>query len=626
VTWSHPHQVARRATVVRRVTWAVFGVLIFSFFRLQVLSGNRYALQSDQNRLRALPVPAPRGLILDRTGQVLAENVPGYSVALIAPSADSLRTELARLTPFLTLDSAAVDRIVRRYQRDPYNPVTVEHDVGFETLSAIEERRIMFPGLVVQAEPKRTYPFGAVAAHAVGYVSEINEEELASDTIPDARPGMLVGRAGLEREYDARLRGKDGERFVEVDALGRTVRDRGVVANLDPEPGENLKTSIDIQLQQYVANIFPHNARGAVVVLDPRTGEILALYSSPSYDPNLFIGGIDPQAWEELSQRPDHPLFDRAISAAYPPASPWKLLVAAIALRRGLVNLHSHMPSPCRGGLQYYNRYFRCWKVEGHGDLDLEQAIAQSCDVYFYQLGLKVGLDNLMHDATELGMNRPVGVDLPGERTSFFPASREYYNRRYGPRGWTSAVTLNLAIGQGEDEQTPINMVHFFAMLANPTGSAPAPHFVDTPDVPEQSLGLTPEQLAGLRKALVAVVEGGTAEDARIDNLHIAGKTGTAQNVHGPDHGWFVAFAPAEHPRVVVGAIQEFAEHGSAVAPMVTSIIARYLLGPEGVPDRSHKIRLLMPDDTAPKPVPIVSDTTVHPITPNPRGGTTRPR
>lgn len=613
MTWSHPHQVARRATVVRRIVWGVFGVLVFSFFRLQVLTSNRYALQSDQNRLRALPVPAPRGLILDRSGQVLAENVPGYSVALLASSRDSLRAVLARLTPLLGLDSTALAGIMARYARSPHDPVTIDRDVGFEMLSALEERRLAIPGLVIQAEPKRRYPFGAAAAHAVGYVSEITESELAAGDIEGARPGMLVGRAGLEREYDDRLRGKDGERFVEVDALGRTVRDRGVVANLAPEQGETIKTSIDIQLQQYVADVFPKNGRGAVVVLDPRSGDILALYSAPSYDPNQFIGGIDPAVWERLSQRDDHPLFDRAVAAAYPPASPWKLLVAAIALRRGIVTLHSHMPIPCRGGLQYYNRYFRCWKVEGHGDLDLTQAIAQSCDVYFYQLGLKLGLDNLLHDATALGMNEPVGVDLPGERTPFFPASTEYYNRRFGPRGWTSAVTLNLAIGQGENAQTPINMVHFYAMLANSDGKAPPPHFVDEPNVPEESLGLTPDQLAGLREALVSVVEGGTASAARIADLHIAGKTGTAQNVHGPDHGWFVAFAPAENPRVVVGAIEEFALHGSVVAPMVTSIIARYLLGPEGVPDRAVQVRLVTPADSAPKPVPILSDSLVRP-------------
>jgi penicillin-binding protein 2 len=605
MSWFHPHNVARRAAAASFLMWAGVGILLITFFRVQVLSAGRYQLASEQNRLRAVPIAAPRGLITDRNGVVLAENEPGYSVALIAASEDSLKALLDRIRPMLRLDSAAVPEILARYARRPSEPVVVKRDVPFEAVSALEERRVLVPGLVIQTTPKRRYPMGEVAAHALGYVSEITEDELASNRFPGARAGTLVGRDGLEREYDSQLRGQDGVRFVEVDALGRTVRDRDVAPGLPPVAGQTIRTSLDVTLQRYVAEEFPAGKRGAVVVLDPRTGELLTLFSAPSYDPNAFIGGIDPEVWERLRGSPDHPLINRAIQAAYPPASPWKLMVAAIALQRGLVRLDERMPQPCRGGLLYYNRYFRCWKVEGHGDLTLVEAIKYSCDVYFYQLGLRLGLTSLLEDAGVLGSHGATGVDLPNERSSFFPASTEYFNRRYGPRGWTSAVTLNLAIGQGEDVQTPLNVAYFYALLANPTGRVPPPHLVEVPaGVPTRELKLSDAARDGLREALVAVVESGTAAASRVADLHIAGKTGTAQNPQGEDHGWFVAFAPAENPQVVVAAIVEFAQHGSSVAPLVTRIIARYLRG-DSLPEWGTP-RLIVPEDSAPSSVPIV--------------------
>jgi penicillin-binding protein 2 len=508
MTWFQPHQVARRARLARGLVVSVVGVLLMAFFWVQILSSSRYQLASEQNRLRAVPLPAPRGLILDRNGVPLAENVPGYSVALLASSEDSLAALLQRIAPIVGLGPADLPPILSRYRKSTTEPVTVLRDAQFETVSALEERRVLIPGLVIQTEPKRRYPYDAIVAHALGYVSEITEPELASGAFPRARLGTLVGRDGLERTYDQRLRGKDGVRFVEVDAMGRTVRDQGVAPPLEPEPGETIRTSLDLGLQRFVAEIFPAGRRGAVVVLDPRSGEILALYSAPSFDPNAFIGGIDPELWQRLSRADDHPLINRATQAAYPPASPWKLLVAAAALRRGIVTFSTRMPSPCRGGIQYGNRFFRCWKLEGHGDVTLSDAIKYSCDVYFYQLGLLLGLDNLLQDAGQLGMHDPLGIDLPNERASFFPASTEYFNRRYGPRGWTNAVTLNLAIGQGENVQTPLNMAYFYALLASPTGRPPVPRLVQG-DAAPRVLDLAPPVLAGLREALVSVVEGG---------------------------------------------------------------------------------------------------------------------
>jgi len=614
VNWFHPYAVARRAEVARWTVWGALGFLALAFFRVQVLGSGRYRLQSEENRLRRIPIPAARGLVLDRNGKVLAENVPGYSVALIASSVDSLRATLRRMSPQIRLDSTAVDAIVRRFRRRPYEPVVVTRDARFDLVSFLEERRMLIPGLVIQSEPKRRYPYGRTAAHVVGYVGEVSETELGSAKFAGARGGTLVGRDGLERQYDDQLRGEDGVRFVEVTALGRAVPRAGEVGSqLEPRQGTTIRTSLDVDLQQYVASVFPANARGAVMVMDPSTGGLLALYSSPSYDPNLFIGGADPQILNALSRSDAHPFLDRATQARYPPASPWKLALAAMALKRGVAGFNTRMPIPCRGGLQYGNRYFRCWRGEGHGEVTLAEAIQYSCDVYFYQLGLKLGLSNVLEDGVELGFRDRSGIDLPNEVRPTCPGSSDYYSRLYGPRGWSPAVVLNLAIGQGENAQTLANMMRFYGMLANDAGVAPTPSLVQNTSGAMRSLGLPDSALAGLRKALLAVVEEGTAAASRIADLKIGGKTGTAQNPHGPNHGWFIGFAPVDSPKVVVGAIVEFAGHGTAVAPIVTRIIAHYVLGADM--DRTMDYRLIVPDDSAPTPVPILPDSLAPRVT-----------
>ena len=611
MNWHHPHSVARRGAACRWIVFTVFGVLLVAFFRAQVLHSSRYALKSEENRLRPVPLPAPRALITDRHGVVLADNVPGYSIAIMTSSEDSLRATLDILSKYLELDSARIRMIIRRFRRSSYEPTVVQRDAPFDLVSALEENRVKIPRLVIQTEPKRWYPDSTVAAHVVGYVGEITERELTSSAVPGARGGTLVGRDGLERTYGSRLRGEDGVRFVEVDALGRTVRNLVDGSTLEPQQPDTLRTTLDIGLQRYVASVFPSGSRGAVMAMDPRNGDVLALYSAPSFDPNLFVGGMEPEEWQALSGSVDEPLFNRAVGGQYPPASPWKLAVAAGAIKRGIVTLDTRMTEPCRGGYQYGNRYFRCWKLDGHGDITLREAIQYSCDVFFYQLGLKLGLANLLDDGVAMGFREPSGIDLPGETKPQFPGSTQYYDRRFGPRGWTSAVTLNLAIGQGENAQSLSNMLRFYAMLANPRGEAPEPRLVAGDGGKIRSLGLSPSELAGLRDALVQVVQSGTAAQSQIADLKIAGKTGTAQNSHGPDHGWFIAFAPADDPVIVVGAIVEFAEHGTSVAPMVTRIIARHILGPTAPEVDTSELELSLPADSAPEPRPLFPDTSL---------------
>ena len=633
----HPHLLDRRLGMARTGVWIVIGIIILSFFRTQILGHGKYQLQSETNRLRPIPLPAPRGIIYDRNGRVLAENVPGYTVSLLPAPVATLRSTLARIAPIANLDSIEIERVLQRARKAPYQPALVLGDAPFSVVSALEERRVAIPGLLIQAEPKRSYPDTAVVAHLIGYVGEVTEGERATKRFAQVRLGGLVGKDGLEREYDDTLRGSEGVRFVEVSARGQMVREAEAAANLAPVSGVDLHTTIDLDLQKYISQIFPPGQRGAVMAMNPNTGEVLALFSAPGFDPNAFVGGISAPYWRSLNESAARPLLDRAIQARYPPGSTWKLAVAAMAMKRGIVGPRSHMPIPCRGGLQYGNRFFRCWDAHGHGDLTLTEAIAQSCDVYFYQLGIKLGVSSLLEDANAWGFRGRTGIDLPGEIPSEFPTGPEYYDRLYGPRRWTSAVALNLAIGQGENAQTLVQMMRLYQQLAS--DGRMRPPFVVHPAAPSRAiesatLDITPEQLATLRRAMIAVVEQGTARGSRLAALTIAGKTGTAQNSHGADHGWFIGFAPADKPEVVVGAIVEFAQHGTAVAPLVARTIAHYL----GIDEtRARQLRVTVPTDSSPVPFQLpglAPDTPgvelrmpdVRPIPPTPRPDSAKPR
>ncbi len=602
MTAFHPHLLDRRLGTARTTVWIVLGVLVMSFFRTQILGHGKYQLQSETNRLRPIPLPAPRGLIYDRNGHVMAENVPGYTVSLLPGPEANLRSTLAGIASIANIDSAAIERVLQRVRRAPYQPALVLGDAPFKVVSALEERRVAIPGLLIQSEPKRYYPDTGVVAHLLGYVGEVTEGERATSRFAMVRLGGLVGKDGLEREYDDTLRGSEGVRFVEVSARGQMVREAEAAANLAPVPGADLHTTIDLDLQRYIAKNFPPGQRGAVLALNPNTGEILALYSAPGFDPNAFVGGVSAPYWRSLNESAAHPLLDRVIQARYPPGSTWKLAVAAMALKRGIVGPRSHMPIPCRGGLQYGNRFFRCWNARGHGDLTLTEAIAQSCDVYFYQLGIKLGVTSILEDANAWGFRGRTGIDLPGEIPSEFPTGPEYYDRLYGARRWSSAVALNLAIGQGENAQTLIQMVRLYQQLAS-DGRMRTPFVVRSVNEPQHaSLDLNADQLTILRRAMIAVVEQGTARGSRLANLTIAGKTGTAQNPHGLDHGWFIAFAPADKPEIVVGAIIEFARHGTVAAPLVSRAIAHYL----GIDEQTAAtLKVTLPNDSAPAPFQI---------------------
>jgi len=589
-----PHLLDARLRAARTVIWVASGVIAGTYFRTQIIDHSRYELQSRNNRLRPIIQPAPRGIITDRHGIVIAENVPGYTVALL-PATDSLmRARLQHIAPILHLDAAAIERVLQRWRKAPYQSAVVMTDAPFDVVSTLEERRLTLPGVVIQTEPKRYYPDSAAVAHVIGMVGEVTEQDLAGPRGGPLRLGELVGKDGLERSYDDTLRGQDGERFVEVSALGYVVRD-GAAPDLLPVAGAKLQTTLDLDLQRYISRVFPPGMLGAVVALDPTTGGILALYSAPGYDPNAFVGGVSPDYWRDLNLNDAHPLLNRAIQARYPPGSTWKLAVAAMALRRGVATMNTRMPIPCRGGLQYGDRFFHCWNPLGHGSLTLGLAIAKSCDVYFYQLGLKLGITSLLEDANDWGFRARTGVDLPGELQPQFPSGPEYFDRVYGPRHWSSGVALNLAIGQGENAQTLMNMVRLYQMLAS-DGKSRTPYLVRPASEPPYDLDLSPEQLASLRQAMINVVEQGTARGARLSELKIAGKTGTAQNSQGANHGWFIGFAPADNPQIVVGAVLEFGRHGTVAAPLVARVIAHYL----GADTTLARYQFALPNDSTP--------------------------
>ncbi len=558
-----------------------FVLLVGAFFRTQVIQNKQYVMQSEENRLRPIPLPAPRGIIYDRHGAVIAENLPAYSVSITAPSVDSLRSALAQLAPTLQLGQNDINNAIRRYRRAPTRPTVVLPDASIDIVSVLEEHRLDFPRLIIQSVPKRYYPDGPMVASFVGYTGEITESDLNDPKYATYKPGQEIGKAGLEKQYEAILHGKEGVRFDEVDARGRPVRGEGPRPDLIPVGAPPLYTNIDLDLQKFMVGIFADSLQGGAIAIDPNTGEVLGLYSAPSWDPNKFTGGIPVEYYKQLLEDKRRPLVNKVIQGTYPPGSTFKLATSIIGLQEGVVGVNEHMPVPCTGGYQFGNRYFRCWEKKGHGSLDLEGAIKHSCDVYFYQLGLKIGLARFIAGGIKLTMRYKSGIDLPEETQARWPYAIDYYNKKYGPRGWSNAETLNLAIGQGANSQTVVNMAKLYSAFAT-KGQAPRPEIAHLVPQRKQVFALNAIQDSVVLEGLKAVLEaGGTAGASAIQGLTLAGKTGTAQNTGGEDHGWFVGFAPADHPKIVVAVLLEFGLHGSRAAHIASAIIGHYLkVGP----------------------------------------------
>ncbi len=546
-----------------------------------------YLLQSEQNRLRPIAVPAPRGTVFDRAGRVVADNVPGYAVYVLPAPTDSIRASLQRLQPVLGLSDPRVEYLMTRVRR--HEPLLVRVDTDFAAVSVLEERGAHFPGVFIEMRPRRRYHSGRAVSHIMGYLGEVTPDELASERFERYEQGMWVGKTGVELQYEEALQGHEGTRLLEVDATGRIVGSF-VGRTRDPAtPGEDMNLSIDLELMEWIHAIFPDSLPGAVVALDPEDGGVLALYSHPTFDPNDFVGGIEASVWSRWNSDPQKPLFNRTVMGLYPPASTWKVAAAGIALDLGVVGPTEVMPIPCEGGIVYGGQYRSCWFAEGHGPLDLAGAIAHSCNVYFYQLGLRVGLDRMLEAGTRIGFNQQCGIDLPQESRGIFPSERGFWEERFGYRPVEGEV-LSLAIGQGPNSQTPLKMAQFYLALAR-DGSGPAPYLRQGAPLAEGwSLALSERALLEIRNGLSAVTApGGTAHLSSLEHWELIGKTGSGENAADPErpHAWFAGMAGpwGEDPEIVVVALVEFGMSGSATAaPIAAKAADFYLRRKYGIP------------------------------------------
>lgn len=571
---------ARTATVL-----AVIGLFI-AMARVQVLSFEEYARIAKENRLRPITVPAPRGTIYDRNGRVIAENIVGYQVLMMPAAEDSMLAVLERLRPILGLTDRDTALALRRWRRAKHLPMEVHRDVPAWLVPRLLERKFQFPGVLVHEYPKRHYPAGEAVGHVVGYVAEISRDELDLPEFAGFRQGRLIGKAGLERSYESEIGGTPGVRYLEVDAQGRIKRWLPEEMGVPAVPGRDLQLYLDLDLQRYVMEIFPRGMSGAFVAIDPRTGGILAMYSSPGFDPNLLVGGADPSTWEKLASDPRKPLLDRATNAAQPPGSTFKLATAILGLRLGLITPESYMPYACVGGIRYQNRFARCWS-SGHGRLNLIGAIKNSCNVYFYQVGIRIGLERFLAEGTRVGYGSPTGVDLPNEMSSIFPASTAFWQDRFGYLPYDNEV-MGLAIGQNLVTITPLKLAQIYTGLARDDGRALKPRLAVSDEPPEGiDLGLQPEHIAAIRKGMRQVLgPGGTAHLSRLPVWDFMGKTGTATNPHGLDHGVFAGIGgpPGGEPEIVAAMILEHGEKGAITSGYVANAINFYLNRKYGLP------------------------------------------
>jgi penicillin-binding protein 2 len=561
----------------------VLAVLVGSFFRTQVVRGDDWTLQSDSNRLRVLSIPSPRGTIFDRHGEIIAENSPAFTALLFPAPSDSIASALEALAPILELSEGRRESLLSQFRANPRQPLVVKRDLSDREVAVLEERRSDLTGVFLELAPRRRYVGGEALGHVLGYVGEISAGELESPRFASYTRGMLIGKDGLERQYEERLQGVAGVWYAEVDAVGRILGAFQGRPGRSPEPGQSLHLHLDLALQRYVHEIFPEGMRGAVVILNVEDGGVLALYSAPSFDPGEFVGGISPDRWQAFNDDPAQPLFNRAVVGRYPPASTWKLASAAIALEAGVVSPDEAMPAPCNGAYTFQGRTARCHLASGHGYQTLAGAIATSCNVYFYQLGQRVGLERMVAEGHRLGFGDRCGIDLPRESAGVFPDSPDYWQRTWGYRPAQNEV-MTLAIGHGPNDQTPLRMAQFYLALAR-NGDAPVPRLVrgEEVDEPAWTMDLAPENLEALRDGLRAVTRpGGTAYlRASVEHWDVLGKTGTARlRADQPPHAWFAGMAgpwggPAE---IVMVVMVEEGESGSARAAPVAAKAADFYL------------------------------------------------
>jgi penicillin-binding protein 2 len=574
---------AKRITVALYIVLFLFGIFVFRLWYLQVLKGGEYKKIDEQNRLRVLDIPAPRGIIYDRNGNALVRNILSFDITALKEDVPGDSQTLVALSRLLDLKPDAIKEKLGNGSSMPFKPVVLKRDVSFEDVARVDARKMDFPGIQTDVIVSREYLYRKAASHVIGYLGRLSIGQLRSPEYSDVPQESFIGQFGIEKVYDPYLRGVAGKKIIEVNAMGSVVK---VVRIQQPVKGEDIQLTIDINLQSEAEQSLAGKT-GAIVALDPNNGEILVLASSPSFDPNVFSRGVDVRKWNRLMRDPKKPLLNRAIQSQYPPGSTFKIISALAALEDGLVTKNTDYY--CNGSI-FFGRTFRCWKYAGHGEVRLHEAIVESCDVYFYEIGKKINVDRLAQYAFGFGLGRPTGLELEGEVAGIVPTSG--WKMETKGEKWFTGETLNTVIGQGYLSATPVQMARLMAAIVN-GGKLYRPHLFKRPGKgiePESIVRLKPENIDLIKKALLGVVEDddGTGLHAKSEIVTVGGKTGTTQVVGGVrkgedipekyrDHAWFVAYAPVVDPEIALAVFVEHGGHGSTgAAPIAKKIIERY--------------------------------------------------
>jgi penicillin-binding protein 2 len=573
---------ASRARWLTAITVACFGVLLLRLMFLQIIRGRELETASENNHTQIVVEHAPRGRILDRNGKVLAENQPVF-VAFFSPlgiAPAELQQVLERLAPIVELPKTELEQRLRSALRAK-TMLRVSDQLTRNQAFQVLQNRARLPGVSLTIEEQRFYPHGQLASHVLGYVGQITEKDLEQFADKGYRSGDWIGKSGLERLYDPLLQGQDGGFLIEVDARGRQVR---ILRHLLPRAGKDLYLTLDKDLEEIAEKRLKETRHpGAAVVLNPQTGELLALASSPGFDPNSFLPSGNSEERTRLLNDPRLPLYNRAIQALYPPGSTFKIITSLAELEERVMDPGSQVHCPGFFTLGAERRIFRCWKKEGHGWMNFHQALAQSCDVYFYQVGLKLGPSVIEKYAKAAGLGQRSGIDLPSEKKGLLPMAAKA--RQY----WVGGETLNYSIGQGALQVTPLQMANVAALSGNrgalyqPFLAAESQRFHEPRErlaVPREMLRVNASMPSWrlLNASLEEVVRTGTGVASRVPGVSVAGKTGTAQTTKGDDHAWFIAYAPSDRPTVACAVVVENGGHGGAVAaPIARDLLARAL-------------------------------------------------
>jgi penicillin-binding protein 2 len=588
-------ELSARIEIARIAVGAIFAVLAISYWYVQIVRGDYYFELSENNRIRSVKLTAPRGYVLDRNGSVLVENEPAYSLKLYRREAKDLSASVDFAVQLLGLPLDQVRARLTRARRYPeFVPIPIAENLSLEEVAAVEARAPEHPEFAIAVSQRRLYKLGGSAAHVLGYLAEATPDQIRRSANAYTL-GDWIGQKGIESSYEKLLGGTNGERRVIVDSLAREIAEENRV---ESRPGQNLFLTLDRDLQQLAEECFAEKV-GSAVALDPKTGEILALVSSPSYDPNWFTRRVTPEEWSSLLSDERHPLQNRAIQNTYSPGSVFKIFLAYGAAARGWVDPDARVF--CPGHAVFYGRTFRCHRKGGHGWVNLRNAIKLSCDVYFYNLGRRLGVDRIAEIARAFGFGEPTGVDLAHEKPGLIP-SEEWARTRRGSR-WYPSETISVSIGQGPVLMTSMQIARAVSALVE-GGRLPTPHLFYASQDPRtgvrlryraqvrQSLAIDPRLLAIVKDGMWAVLNepGGTAFGSRVPGIEAAGKTGTVQVARRDavpragvdrsrleDHAWFTAFAPREDPKIVVVVFVEHGAHGSsAAAPIARLLLAKY--------------------------------------------------